>query len=422
VGNLIVDGNAGEVLKSGVRIDLPAGAFEVLYQVVERKGKVVARGEFEPWRSDALLGQRHPVDMQVVEIKRRLDDGSIIKSARGKGYQLSPALSVESIGSPSRSGLERRLLIALEQLNAHTSAGFRASMENCEELLKEGRIAEACSAIALAHINLGHTGFCRENRDIRLQRARKILATALGWFPAFGSAYALVGLTHLIDYDWDGADANFAKALEYSPDNELAHCFLAHMRTAQGSFEAALNHARIASETDFASAMTVVTEPWMMLFAGRATEAVLKCEEVVSRFGNSGPARHILGDAYCAVGEMDKALEQYSRALEIDFLPTVVSSRGFVYGRMGHRKDALKCLGELLAKKESGKIAYVSGWHEALVRAGLRETKPALDALDKAFDEKCDWLIYLGVDPRWRELRGERRFQSLLRRIGIRKT
>ena len=422
MGCYIVDGHAGEVLKSGVRVKkLSPTHFAVLYQLVEHKGALVLREEFTLWPRKGSVDRRNPVDTYVSQIKKRLGDASIIEGDWGKGYRLSPALHPEIIKSPSLSELERRLMIALEELNAHTTAGFRASIDVCQDLLTGGRIEEACSAIALAYINLGHTGFCRENRDLSLHRARKVLADAIEWFPAFGSAYALRGLAHLLDYKWDAADADFTTALGHSPDNEYAHCFLAHMLAAQGSFDAALDHARIAARIDYGSAITVMTEPWMMLFAGHTVEAVIKGDEVVRLFGHTGPAHAILGDAYCAAGELTKALEQYKRALDIEYLPGAVSGRGFVYGQMGLPEEARGCLTDLETKKESGTIAYVSSWHRALVYAGLRETMLALDALDKAFEERSDWLIYAGVDPHWKELRGEEPFQNLLRRIGITK-
>jgi hypothetical protein len=39
--------------------------------------------------------------------------------------------------------------------------------------------------------------------------------------------------------------------------------------------------------------------------------------------------------------------------------------------------------------------------------------------LERAEQERFPWLVRLRVDPRWAPLHGERRFQDLMRRVGI---
>jgi serine/threonine-protein kinase len=55
----------------------------------------------------------------------------------------------------------------------------------------------------------------------------------------------------------------------------------------------------------------------------------------------------------------------------------------------------------------------------AEVYLGLGSTPDALDWLDKAYRKRPYGLVFLGVDPLWKPLRGEPRFQELLRKIGL---
>jgi DNA-binding winged helix-turn-helix (wHTH) protein len=418
-GPYVVDGRAREMRKGSKRIPLSGNAFEVLYQLVGRRGNVIYRHEFKPWERQDTVDQRTPLGMAIVEIRRRLGK-SFIQNVRGKGYRLSSKYTVEVVSSPSLSGLERQMNTALDQISDHTEPSLRAAIENCEELLKTDKIQDAYAVLALAHINRGHVGFCREMPDIAIRRARKVVDEALEWFPTFGSAYALRGLAALIyDYDWKQAEADLLKALEYSPRNEFGHGFLSHLRVAQGEFDEGLEHARIAAEVDYDSPMTVVTEPWLMMFAGRLGEAVNKGEEVVKRFGQSAPAHSILGHAYRAAGAREEAIKQFDLALGIEFIPETAAALGFIHGQKGNRKKALASLNLIYEAKKKNKIAYVSSYFEALVYTGLGEKRKALDALDKAFKERCDWLIHLAVEPRWETLRGEKRFVNLMRRVGL---
>jgi tetratricopeptide (TPR) repeat protein len=430
-GTYVVDGYAAEVRGNGKPIRLSSTAFEVLYQLVERRGDLILRREFSSWKREEDSNKqdygasppewRRPVDMYIVELRRKLGD-SIVESIRGRGYRLKRGLAVEVIATPSATELDRMATIALNQIKEHHSVSFRAAIENCQELLKVERIADAYAVLALAYVNLGHVGFCREQPRIATAKARSVIKEALCWFPKFGSMYALRGLTSLIyDYDWDNAESEFRETLKMSPNNELGHCFLSHLLVAKGMFDEGLEHARIAAETDYESAMTVVTEPWLMMFAGRIEDAVATGERVVKRFEDFGPGHAIMGHIYRAAHATDKAIEHYRAALRIDFLPEVVASLGFIQGRLGNRKAALRHLSDIYRAKKTVPLAYVSSYFDALVYAGLDESSRALDALYKSLEEKCDWLIYLGVEPRWSALRTDRRFADLMGHIGLKK-
>ena len=56
-----------------------------------------------------------------------------------------------------------------------------------------------------------------------------------------------------------------------------------------------------------------------------------------------------------------------------------------------------------------------------MCRQGLDvcEKEEAFEWLDRAYEERAEWMIYLSVDPRFDTLRAEPRFKELLRRIGF---
>jgi hypothetical protein len=62
---------------------------------------------------------------------------------------------------------------------------------------------------------------------------------------------------------------------------------------------------------------------------------------------------------------------------------------------------------------------YVSSLYFAMVHLGLGENTTALDWLDKAYNERTDRLVYLGVEPMADPLRSDPRFTQLLHKIGI---
>ena len=55
----------------------------------------------------------------------------------------------------------------------------------------------------------------------------------------------------------------------------------------------------------------------------------------------------------------------------------------------------------------------------ALMCAGLGWTDDAFEWLNKAFEERSGWLTYLKAEPRLESLRGDSRFNDLLRRVRL---
>ncbi|MGC2506885.1 MAG: hypothetical protein WA369_09515, partial [Candidatus Acidiferrales bacterium] len=51
--------------------------------------------------------------------------------------------------------------------------------------------------------------------------------------------------------------------------------------------------------------------------------------------------------------------------------------------------------------------------------AGLGEKDAAFDWLEKAFQERTSFLVYLKVHPIFDNLHGDQRFDSLVKRTGI---
>jgi len=75
--------------------------------------------------------------------------------------------------------------------------------------------------------------------------------------------------------------------------------------------------------------------------------------------------------------------------------------------------EMLERLNEL-AKKQ-----YVSSYFLAGIHVGIGENDQALAYLERAYEEKSHWLIYLHIDPGMDTLRGEPRFKEVLGRIGL---
>ena len=62
---------------------------------------------------------------------------------------------------------------------------------------------------------------------------------------------------------------------------------------------------------------------------------------------------------------------------------------------------------------------YVPSVYIALIYTGLNDKDEAFRWLDKAFDERCEYLVYLPTEPLADPLRNDPRFAQLLHRLGL---
>ncbi len=97
-------------------------------------------------------------------------------------------------------------------------------------------------------------------------------------------------------------------------------------------------------------------------------------------------------------------------------MPLILAALGHAYAMAGQRAEGEKVLSELLRMRQH---SYVSAFDLAVLYTGLGEKQQALDWLEKAYEERSSFLIYMTWEPRLDPLRHEPRFQEIVRRVGF---
>jgi hypothetical protein len=69
--------------------------------------------------------------------------------------------------------------------------------------------------------------------------------------------------------------------------------------------------------------------------------------------------------------------------------------------------------------KEASQRRFISPYGIAVIYVGLGDKEQAFAWLNRAYDERDNWLNYLKVEPRLDPLRSDARFTDLLRRVGL---
>ena len=184
-----------------------------------------------------------------------------------------------------------------------------------------------------------------------------------------------------------------------------------------GRFNEAIREGERSQELDPLSPTQAEMTAWMFYFARNYDGAIERQRKVIeSSPGNFGPHRR-LGLALLQKKMNAEALAeiQQSRALsggsaeEIAYL-------GYAYGVTGKRAEAQKILEEL---QEQSKRRYISPYLMALLYIGLSNKDQAFVWLEKSYEERCNNLMFLKVEPILDPLRSDPRFTELLRRMNL---
>jgi tetratricopeptide (TPR) repeat protein len=116
-------------------------------------------------------------------------------------------------------------------------------------------------------------------------------------------------------------------------------------------------------------------------------------------------------------GKLEEAIAEFKLGLRSQ--PDSVaglSALGHAQGLAGKKADAEKIISRL---QELSKQRYVSPFQTAVVYAGIDERKLALDWLEKSQQERFNWLPFVQIDPVFKNLRSEARFQELSKSLGL---
>jgi len=89
---------------------------------------------------------------------------------------------------------------------------------------------------------------------------------------------------------------------------------------------------------------------------------------------------------------------------------------GVVAAARGRPEEARAILAELEARQRE---QYVSPVALVLLHTALGDADRAFEWLDRAYEERRGWLVYLNVEPMLDSLRGDARFRRLVERMRL---
>ena len=185
--------------------------------------------------------------------------------------------------------------------------------------------------------------------------------------------------------------------------------------TAVGKLDGAIAAMKRAEELDPLSAR-MGADMGMAYYGARQYDRAIEQERKTLRLEPQFPTSYwIIGMAYEQKGALAEATRAYQQALKLrPDNPNYLAALARSHALAGRTADARKVLNGLLNSPEP-----VSPFFIALVYTALGEKDAAFHWLDKAVADRSGSVRYLKIEPRLDPLRSDRRFDSLLVRVGL---
>jgi TolB-like protein/Tfp pilus assembly protein PilF len=233
---------------------------------------------------------------------------------------------------------------------------------------------------------------------------------------ALAEAHTSLAAAYEYEWDWAEAEAQYRRAIELNPSYATARHWYAVFLASHLRGDEAAEEARRALELDPLSLIINTSAGRVLYSARRYDEAISQLRKTVELDPNFAEARFHLALAYEQKRMYAEAIREFHKSVELFSDRTMTAWVGRAQAVAGNRGEALRVLAEL---KVMARRKYVSPYLLAVIYAALGEKDRAIEWLEKVYEERSYYVVWLKVDPVFDILRPDPRFQDLLRRTGL---
>ncbi|MGZ7066177.1 MAG: TPR end-of-group domain-containing protein, partial [Candidatus Aminicenantales bacterium] len=226
----------------------------------------------------------------------------------------------------------------------------------------------------------------------------------------------LAGIETWTDWDWQGGEAEYRRAIELNPNLPTPRLGLSHLLNILKRPEEAMTLIQRALELDPLNALFRGFYAMDLMYAHRYDDAIAVIRETLKTSPNDLIALSALRSAYHVKKMYPEALEAWkaSYAARGDQAAQDALARGF---KEGGYPMALQRVAETLAARS--RTAYVPAWQIGTLYTRAGKKDEALAWLEKAYQAHDPNMPYIAVDPIFDFLRDDPRFKDLLRRMNL---
>jgi TolB-like protein/tetratricopeptide (TPR) repeat protein len=268
----------------------------------------------------------------------------------------------------------------------------------------------AAAYLGMAEARLGTLRCSAEDMKI----ARKAAERAVELDPNLSAAQVILADTKLYSWDWAGAEQEYRRALEFNPNDAIAHEHLGYVLDALGHFDEGWKEAEISQQLD-------PHENHLEPALGNRHEydkIIQLITMMLKADPDNGFLHYNLFEGYEGKGMYKEAVQELEQTAVLFGLPKIADKLGEAFATSGY-KGAMRTLAEEWEHLEGTSQFWPLNLAHYWASAGDKER--AFYWLEQGYKRKGidSGFVFLNRDPGLEPLRSDPRYKDLLRRVGL---
>ena len=212
----------------------------------------------------------------------------------------------------------------------------------------------------------------------------------------------------LFDWNFAEADRSLTRALELNPDYMPAHQTMAWLKSALGRHDEAATSARMALRLDPVNTARYTELAGALTLGGRYDDALHEIDRALQLNPRSFESHLMKGWVYELSSKPDSAFNAFREGLRIVNVPSAMVNALDSSFRVAGLEGFYRAW---LARRGGGAPFSHSFQAQIYSRAGQLDS--ALHSLERAYEKREGALAWVNVEPAYRPLRSNARFQRI---------
>lgn len=363
------------------------------------------------------------LNFQIFHLRQALGDDSdqpiYIETVRRRGIRFKAEVRKVAINRASET-TEADQLYLKGRFFWHKSASdsIRKAIDYFEQAIKKDpHYGLAYAGIAEAWVLLGTFGHQSVSALEAMPKAETAAMEALKINNGIAEAHAaLASVKALYWWNWVEAEVEFEHAIALSR-NPMMRAWYALCLAARNERQRAREQIDQALKYDPISLVLNSISGRVYYLARQYEEAVQQCQLVIEMESHFYLGYLFQGQVLRQQGKYTEALTVFEIALRLaGNHPTVLAEIGNVRALM---KDGPKALEVIDKLSEIGSATYVSPYLMAHIYLGLSDREKMFEWLERTYQDRGAYLIFLTSDPIYDDLSAEHKFLGLVQRVGF---